>query len=153
MISRRKILACAAIGVIGSANQAFAKSSKRWSPRHLAPCKRRQMCMRRIVNRNITPRSHQGFVDRPGSCPAFSCLGKVLASAAYRRPRQAHYARRREVISQVDRPSSIETKIAPRSLRIALGASGRSAITCMAVSRVGGCNRTLPGRRSLSASP
>jgi hypothetical protein len=28
MISRRKILACAAIGVIGSANQAFAKSSK-----------------------------------------------------------------------------------------------------------------------------
>src|SRR6202035_1489551 len=41
-----------------------------------------------------------------------------------------------EVISQVDRLSSIETKIAPRSLRIALGASGRSAITCMAVSRV-----------------
>src|SRR4029077_18735080 len=28
MISRRKILACAAIGVLGSANQAFAKSSK-----------------------------------------------------------------------------------------------------------------------------
>ena len=28
MISRRKILACAAIGVAGSANQAFAKSSK-----------------------------------------------------------------------------------------------------------------------------
>jgi hypothetical protein len=28
MISRRKILACAAIGVIASANQAFAKSSK-----------------------------------------------------------------------------------------------------------------------------
>src|ERR1700719_5322437 len=41
-----------------------------------------------------------------------------------------------EVISQVDRLSSIETKIAPRSLRIALGASGRSAITCMLVSRV-----------------
>ena len=28
MISRRKMLACAAIGVLGSANQAFAKSSK-----------------------------------------------------------------------------------------------------------------------------
>jgi hypothetical protein len=28
MISRRKILACAAIGVIGSASQAFAKSNK-----------------------------------------------------------------------------------------------------------------------------
>src|SRR6266446_2493925 len=43
-----------------------------------------------------------------------------------------------EVITQLERLSSIETKIAPRSLRIALGTSGRSAITCMVVSRVGG---------------
>src|SRR5271157_4383012 len=41
-----------------------------------------------------------------------------------------------DVISQVERLSSIETKIAPRSLRMALGASDRSAIACMAVSRV-----------------
>src|ERR1700730_3311709 len=41
-----------------------------------------------------------------------------------------------EVITQLERLSSMETKIAPRSLRIALGASGRSAITCMLVSRV-----------------
>jgi hypothetical protein len=58
-----------------------------------------------------------------------------------------------EVISQVERLSSNETKIAPRSLRMALGASGRSALTCMAVSRVGFRNLTLPERRSLSTSP
>src|SRR5580700_4761457 len=57
-----------------------------------------------------------------------------------------------EVITQVDRLSSIETKIAPRSLRIALGASGRSAITCMLVSRVARYDRTLSERRSLSTS-
>src|SRR4030088_1174741 len=33
----------------------------------------------------------------------------------------------RDVISQVERLSSMETNIAPRSLRIAFGASGRSA--------------------------
>ena len=33
------------------------------------------------VNRNITPRSYQGFVDRPGWCPAFSCSGRGPASA------------------------------------------------------------------------
>src|ERR1019366_8820378 len=58
-----------------------------------------------------------------------------------------------EVISQIERLSSKETKIAPRSLRMALGASGRSALTCMAVSRVGVRNLTLPERRSLSTSP
>jgi hypothetical protein len=58
-----------------------------------------------------------------------------------------------EVISQIERLSSNETKIAPRSLRMALGASGRSAVTCMAVSRVGVRNLTLPERRSLSTSP
>src|ERR1019366_189247 len=58
-----------------------------------------------------------------------------------------------EVISQIERLSSNETKIAPRSLRMALGASGRSALTCMAVSRVGVRNLTLPERRSLSTSP
>src|SRR5450759_4382069 len=58
-----------------------------------------------------------------------------------------------EVISQVERLSSKEMKIAPRSGWMALGASGRSAIICMAVSRVGGRNLTLPERRSLSTSP
>ncbi len=58
-----------------------------------------------------------------------------------------------EVISQLERLSSIETKIAPRSLRIALGASGRSGLICMVVPRVGGCNRTLPECRSRSTSP
>src|SRR5208283_5978754 len=58
-----------------------------------------------------------------------------------------------EVISQIERLSSKETKIAPRSLRMALGASGRSAFTCMAVSRVGLRNLTLPERRPLSTSP
>jgi len=58
-----------------------------------------------------------------------------------------------EVITQLERLSSIETKIAPRSLRIALGASGRSGLICMVLSRVGRCNRTLPERRSLSTSP
>ena len=46
-----------------------------------------------------------------------------------------------------------EMKIAPRSLRMALGASGRSAIIRMAVSRVGDRNLTLPECRSLSTSP
>ena len=58
-----------------------------------------------------------------------------------------------DVISQVERLSSNEMKIAPRSLRIAFGASGRSATVCMVVSRVGGRNLTLPERRSLSTSP
>src|SRR3984893_1840580 len=58
-----------------------------------------------------------------------------------------------DVISQVERLSSNEMKIAPRSLRMALGGSGRSAIICMAVSRVGDRNLTLPERRSLSTSP
>src|ERR1700730_11821828 len=55
-----------------------------------------------------------------------------------------------DVISHVDRLSSNETKIAPRSVRIAVGASGRSATVCMVASRVGGSNLTLPKRRSLS---
>src|ERR1700687_2700755 len=58
-----------------------------------------------------------------------------------------------DVISQVERLSSNEMKIAPRSLRMALSASGRSAIICMAVSRVGDRTLTLPERRSLSTSP
>src|SRR6478609_7296680 len=41
-----------------------------------------------------------------------------------------------DVISHVDRLSSNETKIAPRSVRIAVGASGRSATVCMVASRV-----------------
>src|SRR3979490_3023468 len=58
-----------------------------------------------------------------------------------------------DVISHVDRLSSNETKIAPRSVRIAVGASGRSATVCMVASRVGGSNPTLPECRSLSTSP
>jgi hypothetical protein len=38
-------------------------------------------------------------------------------------------------------------------VRIAFGASCRSATVCMVVSRVGGRNLTLPERRSLSTSP
>ena len=51
-----------------------------------------------------------------------------------------------DVISQVERLSSIETKIAPRSLRMAPDVSRR-------LDRVGGCNLTLPERRSLSTAP
>src|ERR1700691_3870685 len=58
-----------------------------------------------------------------------------------------------DVTSHVDRLSSNETKIAPRSVRIAVGASGRSATICMVASRVGGSNLTLPKCRSLSTSP
>src|SRR5260370_23742834 len=58
-----------------------------------------------------------------------------------------------EVISHADRLSSNETKIAPRSVRIAVGASGWSATVCMVASRVGGSNLTLPKCRSLSTSP
>src|SRR4051812_314907 len=58
-----------------------------------------------------------------------------------------------EVISHVDRLSSNETKIAPRSVRIAIGASGRSATVCVVTSRVGGSNLTLPKCWSLSTSP
>src|SRR3974390_1777616 len=58
-----------------------------------------------------------------------------------------------DVISHVDRLSSNETKIAPRSVRIAVGASGRSATVCMVASRVGGSNLTLPEYRLLSTSP
>src|SRR4030088_2486431 len=58
-----------------------------------------------------------------------------------------------DVISHVDRLSSNETKIAPRSVRIAVGASGRSATVSMVASRVGGSNLTLPECRSLSTSP
>src|SRR5207244_648789 len=49
----------------------------------------------------------------------------------------------RDVISQVDRLSSNETKIARRSVWIAGGASARSATTCMVVSRVGGLATSL----------
>src|ERR1035437_952583 len=48
-----------------------------------------------------------------------------------------------DVISQVDRLSSNETKIAPRSVRIAVGAWGRSVIICMVASRVGGSATSL----------
>src|ERR1019366_3727353 len=48
-----------------------------------------------------------------------------------------------DVISQVERLSSNETKIAPRLVRIAVGAWGRSASTRMVASRVGGLATSL----------
>src|ERR1700682_2533686 len=48
-----------------------------------------------------------------------------------------------DVTSHVDRLSSNETKIAPRSVRIAVGAWGRSVIICMVASRVGGSATSL----------
>src|SRR5208283_3908849 len=55
-----------------------------------------------------------------------------------------------DVISQVERLSSKETKMAPRLVRIAVDSL---AINCMAISRVGGCNLTLAERWLLSTSP
>ena len=56
-----------------------------------------------------------------------------------------------DVISQLDRLNSNETKIAPRSVRIAVGASGWSAVRFMVNSKMGGGSNplTLPGNRSL----
>src|SRR6516165_9442201 len=48
-----------------------------------------------------------------------------------------------DVTSQVDRLSSNETKIAPRSVRIAVGAWDRSVTICMVASRVGGSATSL----------
>src|SRR4030081_200485 len=48
-----------------------------------------------------------------------------------------------DVISQVDRLSSNETKIAPRSVRIAVGAWDRAVIICMVASRGGGSATSL----------
>jgi hypothetical protein len=60
----------------------------------------------------------------------------------------------KDVISQVDRLSSRDAKIAGRSVWIAVDASVRSAATCMVVSRVGGLATSLCGaRRSLSRRP
>src|ERR1700720_40452 len=58
-----------------------------------------------------------------------------------------------DALRQVERRSSNEVNIAPRSLRIAFGGSGRSAPVGMVVSRGGDRNLTLPERRSLSTSP
>src|SRR5271165_1262240 len=49
-----------------------------------------------------------------------------------------------DVISQTERLSSNETNIAARLTRIAVGAAAGSAAVGMVVSRVGGCNITLP---------
>ena len=48
-----------------------------------------------------------------------------------------------DVISQIDRLSSSETKIAPRSVRIAVGVRGWSATMCMVASRVRGSATSL----------
>src|SRR5208283_96053 len=58
-----------------------------------------------------------------------------------------------DVISQMERLSSKEIKIAARLVWMAVGASCRSATVGMIVSRVGVRNLTLPERWSLSASP
>src|SRR5271155_5099387 len=49
-----------------------------------------------------------------------------------------------DVISQMERLSSKEMKIAARLVWMAVGASGRSAMVGMVVSRVGVRNLTLP---------
>ena len=56
-------------------------------------------------------------------------------------------------MSQIERLSSKEMKMAARWVWIALGASGRSATLGMIVSCVGVCDFTLPERWSLSTSP
>ena len=58
-----------------------------------------------------------------------------------------------DVISQTERLSSKEMKIAARLVWMAVGASCRSAMVGMIVSRVGVRNLTLPERWSLSTSP
>src|SRR5580693_9907981 len=59
-------------------------------------------------------------------------------------------ARRQQVISQLARLNSSETKIAPRSVWIAVGASGWLVVMFMVSSKMGGSNPfTLPGNRSL----
>src|SRR3977135_57481 len=92
-------------------------------------------------------------------CVFFRSCAKRSSSAATSPPRTTCFdifsppPGDSDVISHVDRLSSNETKIAPRSVRIAVGASGRSATVCMVASRVGGSNLTLPKCRSLSTSP
>ncbi len=51
-----------------------------------------------------------------------------------------------DVISQIDRLSSNETKIAPRSVRIAVGVWGWSATICMVASRVRVSNLIVAGQ-------
>src|SRR5271166_3943939 len=58
-----------------------------------------------------------------------------------------------DVISQMERLSSKEIKIAARLVWMAVGASCRSATVGMIVSRVGVRNLTLSERWSLSTSP
>src|SRR5208337_734413 len=58
-----------------------------------------------------------------------------------------------DVISQMERLSSKEMKIAARLVWMAVGASCRSVTVGMLVSRVGVRNLTLPERWSLSTSP
>src|SRR5208283_4387065 len=58
-----------------------------------------------------------------------------------------------DVISQMERLSSKEMKIAARWVWMAVGASCRSATVGMVVSRVGVRYLTLPERWSLSTSP
>src|SRR5208282_4207032 len=58
-----------------------------------------------------------------------------------------------DVINQMERLSSKEMKIAARLVWMAVGASCRSAMVGMLVSRVGVRNLTLPERWSLSTSP
>ena len=58
-----------------------------------------------------------------------------------------------DVINQMEWLSSKEMKIAARLVWMAVGASCRSAMVGMLVSRVGVRNLTLPERWSLSTSP
>ena len=97
--------------------------------------------------------------DLPRSRQRFRSCAKRSSSPATSPPRTACFdifsppSGDSDVISHLDLLSSNETNIAPRSVRIAFGASDRSATVCMVVSRVSGRNLTLPERWSLSTSP
>src|ERR1700693_4456983 len=82
----------------------------------------------RVFSRSCAKRSHS---------PATSPLRTVCFDIFSPPPGDS------DVISQVDRLSSNETKIAPRSVRVAVGAWGRSVIICMVASRVGGSATSL----------
>jgi hypothetical protein len=83
--------------------------------------------------------TESGQLDFPHGLPE---LRKALQqpndiAAPHRVLRHLLSARRKRRDHQLDRLSSNEMKIAPRSVRIAVGASSRSAANCMVASRLG----------------
>ena len=114
--------------------------------------------------RPVYPEAIQpGFLDHhdrkqlAGPACAFFCNNLNRPKSAAKSPPRTEcfdiFARPpggKDVISQVDRLNSKETKIAPRSVRIAVDASGRSAVIGMVGSRGRVGNLTLPEIRPLS---